>query len=311
MVLDLLPVGLLIHQKQGILFANEIASGFLGQSQETLVGQHFLDHLNQSQRVKISKALSQAFDNEHISKIEQLELKVPGRLRKVYSLVIAKLPWQGTPVVQILMQDITKHLTRERQIENIMATDSLTGAQNRRSFIKYIEDLRARGDVGDCGIILWDIDFFKNVNDTYGRQTGDTALRSVVWVCEHILAYRALVEKPDLPRPMLARFGGEEFAIILPNIDIDETLHYAESVRREISDHIVKSKDVELSLTVSVGVVMGDIEMDDIDMLINLADKALYAAKENGRNQVVHAEASMSLPPAGKRISRVSKRQLH
>lgn len=311
MILDQLPIGLLIQQKQGILFANQTASDFLGCSQEALIGQHFLDHLDPVLQKTVSEALSQAFDNEDICKIEKIALTMPGQLRKIYSVVIAKMPWEGTPVVQILIHDITKQATRRRQIENIIATDSLTGAQSRRSFINYVEELRERGDIGDCGIILWDIDFFKNVNDTYGRQLGDTTLRSVVWVCEHILAYRALVDQPDLPHPMLARFGGEEFVIILPDIDIDETLHYAEAIRRDISNHVIKSEDAEFSVTVSLGVVMGDIAMDDIDMLINLADKALYAAKENGRDQVVHAEASMSLPPEGRRVSRMTKRQLH
>ena len=311
MILDPLEVGLLIHQRQGILFANKSACDYLGSDPDTLVGRHFLDHLSNDQQAEVSAALTQAFENEDICKIDQLELKRSGRKPRLYSLIIAKLPWKGTPVVQILIQDITKQIARARQMESIMATDSLTGAQNRRSFIKYAEELRDRGDIGDCGIILWDIDFFKNVNDTYGHQVGDIALRSIVWVCEHILAYRALVDKPELPRPMLARFGGEEFAVILPDIDIDETLHYAESIRREVSNYKIKTDDLELSITVSVGAVLGDISMDDIDTLISLADKALYAAKENGRNQFVHAEATMSLPPAGRRVSRNSKRQLH
>lgn len=304
MILDLLPIGLIIHQKQGILFANQAASSFLDQTQKSIVGQHFLDYLDGKDADEFTCLLQDAFLTEKVQKLENVTLNLPGQSPKVMAITVAKLPWEGTPVVQILVQDITVQVARERQMKNMMATDTLTGAQNRRSFINYIEDLRRLPDIGSCGVLLWDIDFFKNVNDTFGHQAGDMALKAVVTECEQILACRALVERPDLPRPMLARFGGEEFAIIMPSADIDETLAYAEKIRRAIADSPIKTSKHEFSLTISIGAVMGDLAFDDIDMLLGLADKALYAAKENGRNQTVCAQASMPIPPDEKRISR-------
>ena len=304
MILDLLPVGLIIHQRQGILFANQAACIFLGDTQAALVGQHFFDHLSDAQAADLSRHFEEAFNDVSVIKKSRVYLKPPNSGKKVMAVTIAKLPWKGTPVVQILLQDITMQIERERQMQVLMATDALTGAQNRRSFIGYVKALRELKDIGTCGVLLWDIDFFKNVNDTYGHMAGDTALRSVVIECEQILAHRALIERPDLPRPMLARFGGEEFAIVMPSADIDETLAYADQIRRVIEELTIKTRKKEFSITVSMGVVMGDLAVDDIDTLLGLADKALYAAKENGRNQIVCAQASMPIPPEDRRISR-------
>lgn len=297
-------MGLLIHQPQGILFANQAACNFLGTSPSELVGHHFFDYIDIKQTDDLSHSLKKAFNTGEIIKQTKINLRPPEAEPKTIAVTIARLPWEGTPVVQILIQDISEQILRERQMQNIMATDSLTGAQNRRSFIEYTNELAQDQNTSRCGLILWDIDYFKNVNDTYGHQAGDMALKTIVLECEDILAKRILEERPDLPRPMLSRLGGEEFAVIIPASDIDETLAYAEKIHSRIAALAIKTFKHEFSVTISLGVVMGELSFNDIDHLLGLADKALYAAKANGRNQIVCAQESMPLPPESRRISR-------
>ena len=308
MILDLLPVGLLIHQPQGILFANQAACEFLADTQEALVGQHFLDHLNQDQAAELSHLLNRAFESNSVFKKDEVTLKNAQGEKRIISVTIAKLPWEGVPVVQLLLDDITMQVERERKMQIMVATDTLTGAQNRRSLINYVNKLKKDETLGDSAVLLWDIDFFKKVNDTYGHQAGDTALKSLVLECEYTLAQRILVERPNQPRPMLARFGGEEFAIIIPNTTADEAHKYAERIRSAVAAHTVRAAKSSFSLTVSIGITMGNLTQDKIDHLLNMADKALYRAKENGRNQIVFADSTMATPPKKQRISRKTTR---
>jgi len=308
MILNLLPVGLLIHQPQGILFSNQAACELLGQSPEALIGQHFLDHIGEEQSPELSKCLHEAFESDRVIQRNEVALAREGYTTKIMAVTIAKLPWAGTSVVQILLDDITLQVERERRLQIMLSTDTLTGSQNRRSLIKYVQTLKASNHNGTCGVLLWDIDFFKNINDTYGHQAGDTALRSLVLEAEYKLAERILVSRPNLPRPMLARFGGEEFAVIIPETDAAETLAYAEKIRAAIAKHTIHSQKYAFSVTVSIGIAMGTLAEDSVDSLLNLADKALYAAKENGRDQTMMANSSLPIPPETKRVSRNSCR---
>jgi len=304
LMLDLLPIGLIIHQRQGILFSNQAACDIFRPSQKSLSGEHLKDFLDEAQSREVSFLLRRAFDSNKIIKKGHVHLKPNNGGSKILALTIARLPHEKTASVQILIQDITLQVGCKRQMENILATDSLTGSQNRGSFINYVDKLSAMRDIGSCGIFLLDIDFFRNINDTFGHQAGDDALRAVVVQTEKILARRTLIKRPDLPRPMLARFGGEEFMVVIPCSDIDETLAYADEIRSLVEATVIKTRRYEFSVTISIGVVMGMLDIDDIDQLITLTDKAIYAAKENGRNQIVCAQASMPIPPDQHRISR-------
>ncbi|MBL4790888.1 MAG: diguanylate cyclase [Kordiimonadaceae bacterium] len=310
MILDQLPVGLLIQHEQGILFANEAACEFLGASAEALVGQHILDYLSPDHAEKTAPILRNAFFSSKKSKATHVTIRPVGTSKRAISVTASRLPWEGTPVIQILLDDITEQLEHEQQMRAIMATDPLTGAQNRRSFMAYAHAVKEQNTTGSCGLILWDIDFFKHVNDTYGHPIGDIALQTLTIAAEVPIARRTLIDKPDIARAMLARVGGEEFAILLPGADHNETLEFAETLRRDIAEKVIVTRELEFSLTISIGVVAGDLAISSIDSLLSLADKAMYAAKRNGRNRVVSANFGMPRPPKGKRISRgVNRKQ--
>lgn len=175
-----------------------------------------------------------------------------------------------------------------KMLERISVTDALTGIANRRYFDEFmeLEWLRAVRDQTPLSLIIGDIDFFKAFNDTYGHQAGDDCLKMV-----------AVALKDALKRPadIVARYGGEEFAAVLPDTDLDGAIIVAEAMRLGVEDlGIPHNKPVYLTkisnkVTISLGVA-SVIPNEDFspERLISMADKALYKAKEEGRNRVRH-----------------------
>lgn len=172
-------------------------------------------------------------------------------------------------------------LTNERlrsELEFMATRDPMTGAFNRRAFfaraeVEWARSLRAHRPLA---ALTSDIDFFKKVNDKYGHHVGDLVIK------DFTVRAAQMLRLPDV----LARFGGEEFVILLPDTGIDEARNVAERIRREIETQ--RSKDLP-AYTVSIGlsVAQGDSgQAADIEALIAEADAALYRAKQGGRNRV-------------------------
>jgi diguanylate cyclase (GGDEF)-like protein/PAS domain S-box-containing protein len=164
---------------------------------------------------------------------------------------------------------------RKNQELQILATrDPLTNCLNRRSFFERLDlDFSGAKRYGyDVSLIMFDIDHFKSINDTHGHAKGDEVLKGVSGVVQ------SLLRKTDA----ICRYGGEEFCIILPHIDIDGGTHAAERFRKEIESHDFSGVPVTVSLGVS-SVTLGASEPAE---LVNQADKALYASKNGGRNRV-------------------------
>lgn len=176
-----------------------------------------------------------------------------------------------------------------RKLEMLTITDALTEVRNRRYFDQVLErDFnRAHREREMLCIMMLDIDHFKRVNDEYGHQAGDEALRCVAQILK-----QHIHRNTDL----IARYGGEEFAIILPNTSVEGAVFVAECLRKTIASTAVKSDGISLNLTVSIG-IMGDEPRagDHPDRWIKEADDALYKAKESGRNQVVVADCCAHL----------------
>ena len=165
------------------------------------------------------------------------------------------------------------------EIYRLMTMDALTQTHNRRYFNEalereYTRSLRYRRSLS---LILFDIDHFKKINDTYGHVAGDSVLRQL-----------AMVVKPRLrSQDCLARVGGEEFAVLLPEVENAGARIAADKVRAivEAARFLVDNK--EFGCTVSVGVITFDARVTSAQMLYEMADKNLYAAKNGGRNRVV------------------------
>jgi len=162
--------------------------------------------------------------------------------------------------------------------------DDLTGIANRRHFDDFMQKewLRANREKTTISLLLIDIDFFKFYNDNYGHQKGDEALKLVASTLDQGICR---------PADLLARYGGKEFVMVLPETALAGAAKLAEDMTRSI--YALKSphqySEVEEYITVSMGVACcePDNRYNSVEILINAADKALYLAKEQGRNQVV------------------------
>lgn len=179
----------------------------------------------------------------------------------------------------VLAREIVRRADAEDKLEELATTDALTGLKNRRKFDSEIdrEWRRASRHGQPVALLMIDADHFKAYNDTYGHQAGDQVLVGIA-ICISDAVRRA----GDCP----ARFGGEEFAVLLPNMTALEAFRLAEAIRSKVAQWC----EGESITTVSIGVAsMRPIAGQQAADLIEAADKALYAAKANGRNQSVLA----------------------
>ena len=177
-----------------------------------------------------------------------------------------------------MMQNI-ENLSNIEQIQKAANTDYLTELPNRRAFFADAQSCvttYAKNGVS-YGLAMIDIDFFKKINDDYGHDAGD-----------HILKVLAIYMRKHLPNALLARFGGEEFAVLLPGIDIDQIYARLDDFRRELSVNQLKYEQHLINFTVSIGVIFNSTEK--LEAQLNQADAALYQSKENGRNQITVVE---------------------
>jgi diguanylate cyclase (GGDEF)-like protein/PAS domain S-box-containing protein len=168
------------------------------------------------------------------------------------------------------------------RLEQLAMTDELTRVANRRAFfMRGSEEIkRAQRYQTPLSLLMLDIDEFKLVNDTYGHDAGDVALKCVA------KALQDNIRQIDL----LARLGGEEFGILLPNTKATEAYRLAERLRAAIEKETCSSQNCIIRVTVSIGVAKLDEEMMNTDHLLKNADIAMYQAKNQGRNRVVYVE---------------------
>lgn len=176
----------------------------------------------------------------------------------------------------VITLDLTEQRRAEDQLRLLAMTDSLTGVLNRRSFFEQAKRERARitGST-PLTVLLLDADFFKAVNDTFGHDAGDVTLQRIVADC------RKEIRSSDI----VGRFGGEEFALVLPGFEAERGRLIAERVRARVDES--GRQPGAFHCTVSIGVATSASPDETIESLINRADAALYEAKAAGRNCVV------------------------
>lgn len=156
-------------------------------------------------------------------------------------------------------------------------TDQLTGLFNRRRAYEYLQNVRRTTETGLVSVAMGDIDFFKKVNDTYGHDAGDEVLKTVA----HIMKEKCRSSS------VIARWGGEEFLIILPDCNGDNAFIAVERVRDAIQNTVINVDGQEIKVTMTFGLTEFGIN-SSIDSMIKEADEKLYHGKTHGRNQVVY-----------------------
>jgi diguanylate cyclase (GGDEF)-like protein len=200
-------------------------------------------------------------------RIEQRELRTCDRLRF------------GNQLVKFLSTD---HIEVEyhETVYKIMTTDGLTQAYNRRYFLEVIErECYRAGRTGrPLSMLMVDVDLFKKINDTYGHLAGDDVLGEL---CRRI---NGLLRRDEV----LARYGGDEFALVMSGTPLDEACEAGERLRRAVAEHPFLSEQAAINVTVSVGVASTEgSSLAEPTELIEQADQRLYAAKQSSRNRVM------------------------
>jgi diguanylate cyclase (GGDEF)-like protein len=176
------------------------------------------------------------------------------------------------------LRAMTRSLSaRSETLEQAALTDALTGMQNRRYFdealSEYLGEFKRIGK--PVGLMIFDLDHFKQVNDTHGHDVGDEVLRAVAGCLKDMTRFHDVV----------ARLGGEEFAVVAPNMDVEMLTRLAERIRTAIAAMPIMSGNVRLRVTSSVGLAVWD-GKESADSLFRRADQQLYQAKKLGRNRV-------------------------
>jgi diguanylate cyclase (GGDEF)-like protein len=162
------------------------------------------------------------------------------------------------------------------KIKDMANKDFLTGAYNRRYFFDSGEAifLKAKRKEKPIAVAMIDIDNFKNINDTYGHDVGDIAIKEI----------KKILDKNLRASDLMARFGGEEFCIVLEDISEEDVKKLFEKIRKDFEHNVIDANTAEIKYTVSFGIAYG--LLDSLEDMVILSDAALYESKENGRNKV-------------------------
>ena len=270
--------GIAITSQGKFLDVNSQLTQILGYEQDEIIGQPIINFIAPEDQDRVVANIRDGTE----SNIEH------EMLRKDGSRVLVESHGQtmvqgGIPIRLTAIRDITERKLFEVELKRQAHIDHLTGVSNRGYFMDQaeLELSRAVRYGNPLSLYMLDIDFFKKVNDSYGHKIGDLVLIKLAEVC------RQTLREIDI----IGRVGGEEFVILLPETDLAEATEVAERLR----DSIAKSKvplegGLPLHFTVSIGVTSLVSKDDNMDVLLNLADKALYEAKEEGRNRVCVAK---------------------
>lgn len=195
---------------------------------------------------------------------------------------------QRTLELQITLTELAD---KNKLLEQQSTSDALTGVRNRAFFDQKLsaEIKRSRRERSTLGLLMIDIDHFKAFNDNYGHLVGDLVIKEVA---------NNLQNEIKRSTDHLCRYGGEEFAIILPNTDTEGAMVFAEQVRLCLENQRIHYEELELSINVSIGCYAAVAELNSVSAdYIQAADMALYQAKNEGRNKVVCSTLSHVVIP--------------
>jgi diguanylate cyclase (GGDEF)-like protein/PAS domain S-box-containing protein len=283
MIVDSMDQGLLIVERCGrIQYANPACDRYLGYATDELVGRSLAGLLAQQDSYPDACAAMEAIGH---GTREVLIRHRDGGLR---SMDLTMTPMHAADGLFVaLLHDITHHKQSEDALQRAAMLDSLTKIANRRHFDAFLEKewLRAIRNAQPLSLVVLDVDHFKLYNDTLGHAAGDLCLQKVA---------QALQAHALRPTDLAARYGGEEFVLLFAETPHEAAARLAEAIRTTVEALQLANPRSPTSpwITVSVGVAtMVPTQLDQIEQLFVCADRAMYAAKEAGRNRVETAVA--------------------
>jgi len=261
---------------------NQTELNWLGYSREEVLAQLFINFLTNESKERF-KIFFDALktDNEMENIVLEMQCKDGSTFYVSSSATSLKDESGHFAMARTSMFDITDRIQLEKELEKLANIDPLTNISNRRHFYDQssLEFKRAVRNQHELVILMFDIDYFKQVNDKYGHDAGDVVLKQ--------LASKVNEDLRDLD--IFARFGGEEFIALLPEVSQEQAALVAERVCQDIEGMQIELPSGEtINITISVGFAMLKPSDKALDELIKKADLALYQAKKEGRNRVVH-----------------------
>lgn len=262
-------------------FINPMALKMLGYEQEEVLGydQHAIFHYRRSNGdayPPIECPIHQTVHDGQVRACEDAFIRKDGRMFPVH-MRVTPLCEQGRRVgAVVVFQDITERRQLQDRLLELASTDGLTGLHNRRHFMERLQSElhRIRRSRRSAALLMLDLDFFKAINDRYGHAAGDTVLRF----------FAELLRSNARQSDLVARLGGEEFAVLLPDCDLNAAAIFAERLRGSLALAEIPYAERLLQVTVSIGCT--DLGPDDSnpEICLSRADDALYRAKASGRN---------------------------
>jgi diguanylate cyclase (GGDEF)-like protein len=272
-----------------LIGCNQAFASLFGGSADAFLDQHFSDII----RVAFNTQKGIKIDADDIEPwLEMANSRRRSKVFRVFEIDLLDGRWfllseQTLPSGDMLThaRDITKQKqlelelsTKSHKLRALALTDELTQIANRRSFIESVnaEISRCSRIKAKMAFMVLDIDYFKNVNDTYGHLSGDAVLIAIAKLIKDLLR----------DYDIFGRLGGEEFGIFLAETDSTTAVEVAERIRLKIMQHITKIDDNNINITISIGIAIPT-GAPKFEALYKRADVALYQAKNSGRNKVI------------------------
>ncbi len=271
----------IVLYKDKIFYVNPSALKIFGYTKEEFYDMHALDFYSGNEKEAVKNTIARRLKGEKFSSTDTLKALSKDK-REFWLLVYSTtISYRGEWAVLSSFTDISARIELEEELnrqkklyEQLSETDPLTGIYNRRKFeSSLLKSMKISGRYDrPLSLIMFDIDNFKLINDSFGHQVGDVVLKELAGLIKTILR----------DTDVLARYGGEEFMILLPETDIENTKMMAERIRSLVESHVFQVVD---AVTVSIGIAEYK-KGDSIDDFIKNVDYACYDAKLGGRNRV-------------------------
>lgn len=291
-LVELSPDAVVVHDGNKILYSNPAAWKLVGaRSPDDTGNMTVLDFIapdyHEATRNRLARVTATL---EPLPPVEAAIRTLDGR-EVLCEVVGGPTVFKGRPAIQSVMRDIGDRKALEEELRRLAYTDSLTGTANRRHFFEQIEVefSRARRHGRPLSVLMIDVDNFKRVNDEHGHAVGDAVL------CALVKAMSTILRSEDL----LARIGGEEFAVVLPEIDQSSAEAVAERLRSVVAEVRVPSPNGAVQCTVSIGVAQAQPVRESPDRALQRADEALYDEKAEGQGQERRPRTPSSPPGTG------------
>ncbi|UTZ41231.1 GGDEF domain-containing protein [Vibrio campbellii] len=302
-ILDTMDSGLIVlDQDYKVCVWNSFMQSYSGILSLNILGECLFDHFEELPRTWLETKLKTSADLEtrsfsswenrpYLFKFNNFSPVSNSSNLMFQDIVITPLRSLSGDVSHIAIQinDVSEtarnriHLRETNQhLSEISRKDGLTGLFNRAYWEQSLKEEFAQLKVieGASSLVIFDIDHFKKVNDTYGHHTGDEVIRRT----------SSLLRKTARSSDICGRFGGEEFTVLLPHTNQEQANYFAERLRKRIEQEIVKVEEFLINYTISIGVCEYKSYFESHTQWLKSADAALYRAKESGRNQTCNHE---------------------